>query len=261
MSKNKVTKVYLASPWFNEQQEAHRLTVLGVLSNFGNSFDVFSPKDTGICPADAEHGLQDAILNGNMSALNECDIVVANAYGNDLGTFWEVGYALALGKRVFIYDTKQKIGIEHPLCYTAFNVKDLTAALSDYHTVGIIGVPSFYNDLRDQPPHFKLLLNAGFKLVPLNSLEQTAHSVETGEIDFAIINTGGKHQMNIAISGYLFYNHVPTLYYCEGLTGNFNLMLAATACAVATSVEELIIHSRALAADINYKCAYTGTIE
>ncbi len=62
----------------------------------------------GLSPFDNEAATPTQIFKGNISLLNECDIVIANLVpfrgpNMDDGTAFEIGYAHALGKRIYGY--------------------------------------------------------------------------------------------------------------------------------------------------------------
>jgi len=76
-----------------------------------------------------------------------------------------------------------------------------------------------------------------------------------------IVNTAGKDMGTIFEAGYSFCLAKAIVYYCEGLKGNFNLMLAQSGNCVATSPEELEGHLRGLKIDPNYRRSYVGNIE
>lgn len=94
-----VPKVYLAGPFFDLSQiwlvdEAQRN-----LRDFG--LDVFSPfHDVGFGPSGD-------VVEQDLKALDEADIVYAIAGGADPGTIFEVGYARARGKPVVIYSERE----------------------------------------------------------------------------------------------------------------------------------------------------------
>ena len=59
-------------------------------------FDVHSPKEEAICGAISSQETRQAIFQGNINAINDCDIVFAITDGKDMGTIWEAGYAYGL---------------------------------------------------------------------------------------------------------------------------------------------------------------------
>jgi len=91
----KPLKVYLAGPFFELSQiwlvEEVRLALQGM------GLSVFSPyHDVGL-------GSAEDVVDRDIEAIVECDIVFANANGSDPGTIFEIGYARSLGKPVVVY--------------------------------------------------------------------------------------------------------------------------------------------------------------
>ena len=87
-------------------------------------------------------------------------------------------------------------------------------------------------------------------------------NVETiDSCNFVIVNTRDKDLGTIFEAGYSYATKVPIVYYCEGLKGNFNLMLSRSSAAVATSVDELEIHIKEMMKNNNYYSEYKGYIE
>lgn len=92
-----------------------------------------------------------------------------------------------------------------------------------------------------------------------NAFRENINAIEGAE--FLIVNTRDKDMGTIFEAGVGFYAGKKMIYYCEGLTGNFNLMLAQSGIAVATSKRELEVHVMNALADPNYKAEYGGKIE
>ena len=63
------------------------------------------------------------------------------------------------------------------------------------------------------------------------------HHIETA--DFVLCNTRDKDMGTIFAAGYASAKNVPIVYFCQGLKGNFNLMLSRSGVKVCTSYEEL----------------------
>jgi len=78
---------------------------------------------------------------------------------------------------------------------------------------------------------------------------------------FVIVNTRDKDLGTIFEAGYSFSKNKPIIYFCEGLVGNFNLMLSQSGNAVATTLEELEQHLINIQKDINYEAKYEGKTE
>ena len=95
-------KVYLASPFFNENENKVYERVIAELRSEGH--EVFVPKEHTIPNA---WDLSNAVWGENVFAVDilgiqKCDVVVVLNFGmySDSGTAWECGYAYALGKKV-----------------------------------------------------------------------------------------------------------------------------------------------------------------
>lgn len=95
-------KVYLASPFFNDEENKYYEKMIKMLRDEGHK--VFVPKEHEIPNA---WDLPNAIWGENVFAVDvlgiqKCDVVVVLNHGmySDSGTAWECGYAYALGKDV-----------------------------------------------------------------------------------------------------------------------------------------------------------------
>lgn len=91
MNDIKNMKVYFASPWFNAEQSEREERVKGKLRELG--FNVWSPKESIVCPPNASDEMRKAAFNGNCENIKSCDIVFAITDGKDMGTIWEAGFA------------------------------------------------------------------------------------------------------------------------------------------------------------------------
>ena len=98
-------KIYLASPWFKENEKKLYKEVIDKLRADG--FEVYVPM---------EHKIEDewlmtneewgkSVFNEDLKAIQECDEVWVLNFGlySDSGTAWECGYAYGLKKRVFMF--------------------------------------------------------------------------------------------------------------------------------------------------------------
>lgn len=88
--------------------------------------------------------------------------------------------------------------------------------------------------------------------------EFTSHLLDS---DIAIMSTQGKDFKCLFLAGYAYALGIPIVYFCPGLTGNFNLMLSGSAACVATTEAELEEHLIALSSNLNYTKPYLGTVE
>ena len=97
-------KIYLASPFFNEEELKNVEFAEKVLEARG--FEVFSPRLNEVRVDDvvgSEAWSKETFLNDRVN-IDTCDAVVMLYYGaySDSGTAWECGYAYAKGKPVIV---------------------------------------------------------------------------------------------------------------------------------------------------------------
>lgn len=91
-------KLYLASPFFNEEEL--RLYRRAVEKLRLSGYDVFVPREHSIEGAweMSNEDWADAVCNMDVNAICDCDVVIVLNFGlySDSGTAWEAGYAYAL---------------------------------------------------------------------------------------------------------------------------------------------------------------------
>lgn len=103
-------KIYLASPFFNEDEIERMERVLTILRNKG--LDVFAPYEHQ--NKHLEFGSKewrDATFRGDMQAIYDCDVIVAIvSQGNfsDSGTAFEIGTGYILEKDLVIVNLSDK---------------------------------------------------------------------------------------------------------------------------------------------------------
>lgn len=95
-------KVYLASPFFHQEEIAKYEETISILRDQG--LDVFVPREHTIPNAwDLPNNIWgENVFAVDYLALIQCDVVVVLNFGmySDSGTAWECGAAFALGKKV-----------------------------------------------------------------------------------------------------------------------------------------------------------------
>ena len=95
-------KVYLASPFFNDEENRYYEEMIKILRNEGHK--VFVPKEHEIPNAwDLPNAVWgESVFAVDILGIQKCDVVVVLNHGmySDSGTAWECGYAYALGKDV-----------------------------------------------------------------------------------------------------------------------------------------------------------------
>ena len=100
-------KIYLAGPDVFEQESVEQGKRLKALcTQYG--FEGLFPLDNEISCDNSPYETAKAIRDANIALIERCDIVLANlnpfrGLEPDSGTVYEVGYASALGKKVYAY--------------------------------------------------------------------------------------------------------------------------------------------------------------
>ncbi len=109
-------KIYLAGPDVFEQNATEQGKALKELClQYG--FEGVFPLDNEIVCDGTPYEMAKAIREANISLLEGCDIIMANlnpfrGLEPDSGTVYEVGYATALGKKVYAYALDRRPMIE-----------------------------------------------------------------------------------------------------------------------------------------------------
>ena len=94
-------KVYLASPFFNDEQRARERKICEILRMAG--YDVYAPFEHGVVATDIAPCEKEKIFKDNVTNINTSDFVVAITDGKDMGTIWEAGYAYGIHKPIVYY--------------------------------------------------------------------------------------------------------------------------------------------------------------
>ena len=96
--------VYLAAPWFNSIQRASKDKIISVLENLNLSY--YNPEEDEFNqlprPRNKEQMLE--CYRRDIKAIEESKVIVCSTVQMDSGTLLEMGYALALNKRVIEYN-------------------------------------------------------------------------------------------------------------------------------------------------------------
>ncbi len=84
--------IYIAAPFFNEEQTLKVETIKTILKNLKLTF--YSPKDVNLF--ENNKGFDpDIIFKENLRAIKESNIIIAVTNDRDQGTHWEMGYAFS----------------------------------------------------------------------------------------------------------------------------------------------------------------------
>jgi len=117
-------KVYLAAGWFNPEQKKQMEQVLSVLQKMhaNGIVDYFAPYQDGFVlkKEDPERKRKMAMVWWlDINQLKECDLIIAVTQDHDVGTIFECGYASALQKIVFCYNSNPALGLNVMLAQEA----------------------------------------------------------------------------------------------------------------------------------------------
>lgn len=97
-------KFYLAAPLFTAEEQDDIAIAVNHLRNLG--YEVYSPMEHTVENAwdMSNHEWAKAVFDEDVRALDECDAVLAIYDGlySDSGTAWELGYAYAKGKEIYV---------------------------------------------------------------------------------------------------------------------------------------------------------------
>lgn len=90
--------VYVAAPWFDDRASILLDLVKSIEKNVSSTskYKLYYPKDNTNVDS-PEH-----TFNDNVAAITASDMVIALVSRKDVGTAWEIGYANALGKKVYL---------------------------------------------------------------------------------------------------------------------------------------------------------------
>ncbi|MFP7487249.1 nucleoside 2-deoxyribosyltransferase [Priestia filamentosa] len=95
-------KIYLASGWFNENQERRLKKAEEVLREMG--FEVFSPREHQFLEYSYNsQPWRDVVFENDVDNVHKADFIFAIYDETDSGTMFEIGLAYALGKPIFIF--------------------------------------------------------------------------------------------------------------------------------------------------------------
>lgn len=123
-------KVYLASPFFNDEEKNVYRNVIDILRSQEN-IDLFVPQEHTIPNAwDLSNRVwAENVFAVDLLALQKAEVVVVLNFGmySDSGTAWECGYAYALGKKVI----NVCVGYDKAFSLMMLNGCDTVVALAD----------------------------------------------------------------------------------------------------------------------------------
>lgn len=96
--------IYLAGPFFNDEQRALVKNIETLLASIKPTLKVFSPsRDGTVCPPDATREVRKKAYESNVLNVRDADLVVALIDDKDTGTVYEMGMAAAIGVPILAY--------------------------------------------------------------------------------------------------------------------------------------------------------------
>lgn len=97
-------KIYLAGPWFNDEQMERIQKIEKTLELFSEQgVEVFSPRKETLVLPNASHKDRQKAFEGNIRGIDKCDMILVCADDNDKGTMFEAGYAYATNTPILYY--------------------------------------------------------------------------------------------------------------------------------------------------------------
>jgi len=125
-------KAYIASSWFNPVANQEVNDIISSLAE--NNFEFFSPRDFFVCPPGADLETQKSTYEGNLEHLHNCDFMICNTHGKDMGSIFEAGYFKALDKPIVYFCAGLPEGASFNLMLAQSGVTVCTSKdqLSDY---------------------------------------------------------------------------------------------------------------------------------
>ena len=118
-------KCYIASGWFSPEWLAELEDIKSVLDDL--ELNYFSPKDENLAKPDDAVNVQDAIFDGNIQGMEECDWMICNTRNKDMGSIFEAGYFHKLGKPIVYFCAGLPAGAQFNLMLAASGISVLTS--------------------------------------------------------------------------------------------------------------------------------------
>lgn len=188
-----VNKTYIASPFFCETDIEIRDKMIEGFANYIRP-DLLNPNIEGNLNKDKE--LARKIRKDNLTAIDECECLVFPKNTTDLGTLFEVGYAIRRSKLVirFDYATNSYEVISTNLPKIDFT-KKYTLDLNKLGAGVILGY--FY----DYPENFKYFLGSSRDNIMLMNNEEVKHPTELYPSYLPNILSQSVYRLNTLTSG------------------------------------------------------------
>jgi len=120
-----MNKCYIASGWFSPEWLQELEDIKSCLDDLGLSY--FSPKDENLCSPDSSVSFQDAVFNGNIKGMEDCDWMICNTRNKDMGSIFEAGYFHKLNNPIVYFCAGLPPGAQFNLMLAASGVAVCTS--------------------------------------------------------------------------------------------------------------------------------------
>jgi nucleoside 2-deoxyribosyltransferase len=125
-------KVYLAGPFFNEEQK-WTMSKIETMCH-ANRIDFFSPRLECLCAPDAPEAQRRGAYQANVDNIEAARFVLARIDDFDPGTMWEMGYAKGLKPsiRTYAFTTVENRGLNLMLAMSGVKLIQGWGKLQDF---------------------------------------------------------------------------------------------------------------------------------
>jgi len=120
-----MNKCYIASGWFSPEWLQELEDIKSCLDDLGLSY--FSPRDENLCSPDSSDSFQDAVFNGNIKGMEDCDWMICNTRNKDMRSIFEAGYFHKLNKPIVYFCAGLPPGAQFNLMLAASGVAVCTS--------------------------------------------------------------------------------------------------------------------------------------
>lgn len=96
-----MNKVYIASPFFNEEQLERVRFIENELEKNGKEY--FSPRKDTYVKSDSTHEERRKAFIDNINAIKSCSCIIVVTDGKDVGTIFEAGFAYSIDKPIVYF--------------------------------------------------------------------------------------------------------------------------------------------------------------
>lgn len=96
-----MNKVYIASPFFNEEQLERVKFIEKELEKNGKEY--FSPRTDTYVKPNSTHEERKKAFTDNINAIKNCSYIIVVTDGKDMGTIFEAGFAYSIDKPIVYF--------------------------------------------------------------------------------------------------------------------------------------------------------------